>query len=64
MLYKKYETELYIAGKTKRLDKFYNEWKFKTLSRFTSVANAFVYYPQFVLVCFLRLCLVLVCVYV
>ena len=28
----KYETELYIAGKTKSLNKFHKKWKFKPLS--------------------------------
>ena len=32
MLYKKHETELYIAGKTNSLNKFHNKWKFKHLS--------------------------------
>ena len=32
MLYKKYETELYIAGKTNSLNKFHKKWKFKPLS--------------------------------
>ena len=32
MLQKKYETELYIAGKAKSSNKFHKKWKFKPLS--------------------------------
>ena len=31
MLHKKYETELYITGKTNSLNKFHKKWKFKPL---------------------------------
>ena len=32
MLHKKYETEVYIAGKAKSLNKFHKKWKLKPLS--------------------------------
>ena len=63
MSHKKYETELYIARKTKSLDKFHKKCMLKPLPYFRfqylNVADAFVCYTQVVVVVFIfvsRLC--------